>query len=48
MLPTETSSPADEASFGSRVMWLAILWIVGTVLVGVLLVLLAPMLVGVY
>lgn len=48
MLPSETSSPAAEAAFGNRLMWISIVWIVGTVLVGILLVFLAPMLTGVY
>lgn len=48
MLPSETSTPAGEVAFGNRLMWISIVWIVGTVLVGILLVLLAPMLIGVY
>ncbi len=48
MLPTETASPEAEAYFGVRLMWFSVVWIVATVLVGVLLVLLAPWLLGIY
>lgn len=48
MLPSETSSPSAEAAFGNRLAWISIVWIVGTVLVGILLVLIAPMLIGIY
>lgn len=48
MLPTDVSSSEGEAAYGTRVMIISILWIVVTVLVGVLLVILAPALTGVY
>lgn len=48
MLPTEMTSPAEEAKFGTRLMWFTVVWILATVLAGVLLVLLAPVLIGVY
>ena len=48
MLPQETASPNAEALFGNKLALLSIVWIVATVLVGVLLVLLAPYLIGLY
>ncbi len=48
MLPTETATSEAETYFGVRLMWFSVLWIVATVLVGVLLVFIAPWLVGIY
>lgn len=48
MLPSEMTSPADEARFGAKLTYLTIVWIVATVLVGILMVLIAPWLIGVY
>lgn len=48
MLPTETSSPESEAEFGERLAYISIVWIIATVLVGVLLVVMSPFLVGIY
>lgn len=48
MLPSETASPAGEAEYGTRLLYITIAWIVGTVIVGILFALSQPYLVGVY
>lgn len=48
MLPTETATSEAEISFGVRLMWFSVIWIVATVLVGVLMVFLSPWLMGIY
>lgn len=48
MLPQETASPEAEENFGMKLTYFAIVWIVLTVLVGVGMVLLAPVLIGLY
>ena len=46
MLPQDTVSPAGEAEFGRKLIIFTVLWIVATVIVGILLVLAAPWMVG--
>ena len=48
MLPQETASPEAEANFGMKLTYFSIVWIVLTVLVGIGMVFLAPLLVGMY
>lgn len=46
VLPKETASPTAEAEFGRKLAIITVIWIVATVLVGILLVLASPWLSG--
>lgn len=48
VLPTETATPAGEANFGRQLAIFSVIWIVVTVLVGILLVVISPWLGGIF
>lgn len=48
MLPTETAGERDEIEFGRRLMYLGTAWIVATIAVGVLMVIAAPWMQGMF
>ena len=48
MLPEDTVSPEGEALFGRKLAIISTLWIVVTVIIGIVLVLLSPLLVNVF
>ena len=46
MLPRETATPQGEATFGRKLAYFSVVWIVATVLIGILLVAVSPLLSG--
>lgn len=48
MFPSETAGESEETAYGYRLVYLTILWILATVAAGLLLILLAPWMQGLF